>query len=686
MESNTEIGTSVWQDSRAVYRGKDEQATSAGPLLHGPGSIGYPTVQSHPSEAWVTGGHLSTQPRPVSGPYQSMSIAGNQQHGFQHPIRSHGHVAALISQAPGVLGQIISVGSGIGRPMSSPYPLQPGGVVPALLPFVLKDQSFVESSTSWSVPVSVPQKKRPHATLLPPQVVLQHEGLHAAFHSRPVGSAGLHIDADHATSSPPMKPVSATAGAGPAGSYSADLQYKVMQPPLPVWHSHRQQDRGVHMHREQELYDQYSAQQIRSKYMTSEEIENIVRIQWAATHSSDPYLDDYYHLAVQAKVEAGGIPHGRRPFAPSHLREQPSHTRPTVEPHAFLQIKALGRVPFPSIRRPRPLVEVESVNTTDGRDGVDQLIAETKKINIHRPLEQEPMLAVRIAAEDGLCLLLDVDDIDRFLAVTRPPDGGNQLRRRRQQLLEGLASSLNLSGNREAQYAKDAGPFDAYLGDNLMFLRLVSLPKGRKLVTKYLKLLLPGTELVTVAVLLIFRNLNYLFGGELKDARESGVNTGLANSVAMCVSGLSLSPLSALLAAVVFSPEYPPLRPIGNPAGDGATVVIMAVLERATALLTHHNAAYHAQRKISWQAAFDAFFSLLTSYCTKKYDSIIHTMVMSSSGDMLKASTAATASMSNEIPVELLKACLPHTNEQQRRQLLEFTQRSIGISGHQPPS
>ena len=39
----------------------------------------------------------------------------------------------------------------------------------------------------------------------------------------------------------------------------------------------------------------------------------------------------------------------------------------------------------------------------------------------------------------------DVDDINRLLAVSQPPDGGLQLRRRKQILLEGLAASLQLS-------------------------------------------------------------------------------------------------------------------------------------------------------------------------------------------------------------------------------------------------
>ena len=35
-----------------------------------------------------------------------------------------------------------------------------------------------------------------------------------------------------------------------------------------------------------------------------------------------------------------------------------------------------------------------------------------------RPLEEEPLLAARIVIEDCMCLLLDVDDIDRVWAAS----------------------------------------------------------------------------------------------------------------------------------------------------------------------------------------------------------------------------------------------------------------------------
>jgi DNA topoisomerase 2-associated protein PAT1 len=216
--------------------------------------------------------------------------------------------------------------------------------------------------------------------------------------------------------------------------------------------------------------------------MTTEEIENIVRIQWAATHSSDPYIGDYYHQVVQAK-HAGGTPHGRRHFAPSHPRDMPSHTGAAAEPHAFLQVDALGRVPFSSIRRLRPLLEVDPAMV----DGMGMVGANgdvsTDSMASQRPLEQEPMLAARIAIEDGLCLLLDVDDIDHSLGSQQHPDGGAQLRRRRQMFLEGLVASLQLA-DRFGNFANIGTSIvnGRLMGlspkDDLVFLQLASLPKG----------------------------------------------------------------------------------------------------------------------------------------------------------------------------------------------------------------
>ncbi|GFQ08896.1 hypothetical protein PHJA_003033700 [Phtheirospermum japonicum] len=144
---------------------------------------------------------------------------------------------------------------------------------------------------------------------------------------------------------------------------------------------------------------------------------------------------------------------------------------------------------------------------------------------------------------------------------------------------------------------------------------------------------------------------------------------------------MDLKSLSACLASVVCSAEHPPLRPIGYTSGDGASVILKSVLERATELLTDPRAAENCSvhHRAFWQASFDAFFGLLTKYCFNKYDSVVQSFVSQGSSDTVRSDVGKA--ISREMPVELLRASLPHTSEQQRKLLLEFAQRSMPVTG-----
>lgn len=405
----------------------------------------------------------------------------------------------------------------------------------------------------------------------------------------------------------------------------------------------------------------------RSKYMSTEEIENILRMQLAATHTNDPYVDDYYNQGCLAKKSSGAKL--RHHFSPAQIRELPLRPSSNTEPHAFLQVDALGRVPFSSIRRPRPLLEVDPPNSSNA-GSPEQSISE-------KPLEQEPMLAARVTIEDGLYLLLDVDDIDRYLQFNQPQDGGLMLKRKRQGLLEGLATSLQLVdplGKDECTVAAN---------DDLVFLRIVSLPKGRKLLARYLKLLFPGGELMRIVCIAIFRHLKFLFGGFPSDSAAAETVSNLARVVSRCVREMDLGALSACLAAVVCTSEPPPLRPLGSSAGDGASLILVSVLERATELLTNPHAAcnYDISNRSLWQATFDGFFVLLTKYCVTKYDSVMQSLLIQGAPNMALIGSDAAKAISREMPVELLRASLPHTDDCQKKQLLDFAQRSIPVVG-----
>ncbi|RXI00658.1 hypothetical protein DVH24_000892 [Malus domestica] len=69
-----------------------------------------------------------------------------------------------------------------------------------------------------------------------------------------------------------------------------------------------------------------------------------------------------------------------------------------------------------------------------------------------------------------------------------------------------------------------------------------------------------------------------------------------------------------------------------------------------------------------WQASFDEFLGLLTN--------IINIYIVKE-----VIGSEATRALHHEMPVELLRASLPHTDEHQRKLLSDFAHRSMPISG-----
>ncbi|CAH8316966.1 unnamed protein product [Eruca vesicaria subsp. sativa] len=383
--------------------------------------------------------------------------------------------------------------------------------------------------------------------------------------------------------------------------------------------------------------------QFRSKYMTSEEIESILKMQHSNSHSSDPYVNDYYHQARLTKKSAGSRP--KVQFCPSHLKDHQSRSRnSSSDQQPQVHVDALGKITLPHVSRPRALLEVDSPPNH-------------KRSEKH--LEEEPLVAARVTIEDAFGVLIDIVDIDRTLQFNRPQDGGSQLMRKRQLLLEGLATSLQLVD----PFSKTDQKTGLTAKDDIVFLRIVTLPKGKKLLTKYLQLLVPGTEIARVVCMAVFRHLRFLFGGLPSDTVAAETIGSLAKAVTVCVQAMDLRALSACLAAVVCSSEQPPLRPIGSASGDGASVVLVSLLERAAEVVAGR---VKNSSDGLWRASFDEFFTLLTKYCRSKYETIHGQNQENAAADVLEAA------IKREMPAELLRASLRHTNEEQRNFLLNF--------------
>lgn len=459
-----------------------------------------------------------------------------------------------------------------------------------------------------------------------------------------------------------------------------NFYYELERRQRQVARSHQQRSHGAGNSFERDA----TRQHYRSKYMTFDEIEGIAKIQRAATQNNDSYIGDYYHLAVQAKNRAGTI-HGKKHFAPHQLRDVSSHRRSSSLQPTFVPVDGLGKVPYSSVRSPRPVLEVDDF---PAQGGVGNIVKQSE-----RRLDQEPMLAARIAIENALCRLLDVDDLDRYLSVAHPPDGGAQLRRQREILLEELASSLQLlehsNTSREDNTASSTEkiehpPMD---GDdtNLILIHIVSLVKGRKLVYRFLELLPEGGQLAPRVCKIVFGHLHSLFGVHQNDSEAVVITAKLAKKVASCAAHMDLNALSACIGAVLSSSEQPSFKLSGNMASHGASLILKASLDRATYLLTNLKATCAIEDREFWQATFESFFLVLYKYCTNTFNRILHTMAMSAlSEGALSNGGGETAAekMSKEMPIELLRASLPHMNEHQRKTLLDFTQRSIATEAH----
>ncbi|CAI7884344.1 unnamed protein product [Closterium sp. NIES-53] len=467
---------------------------------------------------------------------------------------------------------------------------------------------------------------------------------------------------------------------------------------------------------------------VRSQYMSVEEMQSIIRMQWAAVHAGDPYVDDYYHQAVeQRKAAAAGM--RLRHFAPATLQPPGSLQRGNGQQQqhstvAFVPIQGLGRVPIPSIRRPRPLLDVEPLACLhsswheNGLGGKGDGVGPDGRQQPVRPLEQEPMLAARIAIEEGMNVLLDVDDIDRLLSSPQPlpPHAAAQLHRTRHLLLETLAASLQLSdplipgsplapmhdvraaASAAATAVAAAGPTGGWGGrsggnrglssavppEDVVWLRLSVLPKGRKFLARFFSVVPANSPLQRILLLAVFRHFRILFSPSAvgsappePPSTPEAAALSLPTQVIRAMQSLSsLDVAAACLAAVVLAPEAPPFAS-HTPAGRAATSVLRTLLDRAAnvraaaaasanaaacaAPHSHHQVQFQLQQQLlSWQIGFDAFFDRLSS-------ALCFRAILSS----LPLPAVAAAAVSKEMPLELLRSALPHTSQEQRDQLFD---------------
>jgi len=368
------------------------------------------------------------------------------------------------------------------------------------------------------------------------------------------------------------------------------------------------------------------------KLMPNDEIEAILRIQWSATHPHDrpAYEHDYFYQSWLRRNNPSKL---KEPFCPETLREIASHEKEARGPVTFVPgLAGLGKVPFGNIRSPKPLLDVStsSAPVTDGE--VEE--------GAQRRLEQEPLLAARIMIEDSMCLLLDVDDIDRQLEEDRPSESEDELKRRRMFLLDGLVSTLHLPSI--PVLTVGGAEHDG------VFQRIITLPKGRTLLAKALPRFPLGSAAAATLVWAVLRNVGMLIGGKNAEANPSA--EALLRSAADSVQLMNAVAIEGALGAVATGMSAADAKQMLAPLtsrSSASTVlgsVIAATLERA------HMLEISPSTHKAFGAAFGIVFDIFDRH----------------------ASTSAgryDAQKDVVLPRDLLRALMHHCAESQKQRL-----------------
>ena len=407
-----------------------------------------------------------------------------------------------------------------------------------------------------------------------------------------------------------------------------------------------------------------------AKLMTSDEIEQILRIQWAATHPMDrsAYEHDYYYqnwLSVTNKSKL------KEPFAPETLREVAPQAKEARAPTAFVTLQGLGRVPFSNIRAPKPIVDMKGDGAAEGAAGRDA--ADGAQGYGGRRLEQEPLLAARIMIEDGMCLLLDVDDIDRQVEEGIAAEAPAAMSRRRDFLLEGLAGTIRLPAAPVlTPQARKRGDSDA------VFESLTALHKGRVMLAKLLPRLRPGCAAAASLVWAVMRHAPAMLvaGEKAAAAAAAAAGTGgdgddsaaaLAREAAAALASLphnaTASAIEALADAVVARGGETPC--LASAAGPGASLaaLITAVLEQGSRLGIL-GADYDSSPE--WSDCFTALFGALDAHLA----ALERFVAAAKAGDKRRRRRRrrrrAIPAGGLDLPRDLLRACVPHCSAEQR--------------------
>eukprot|EP00210_Caulerpa_lentillifera_P005594 g5351.t1 len=396
---------------------------------------------------------------------------------------------------------------------------------------------------------------------------------------------------------------------------------------------------------------QHSSAIQKYKYMTSFEIEKILSFQAQNIHVQNPYSDDYYYHAFIKKYRRGSCR-----FTPVFFKEAEHQEQAMKAEVKFADLQGLGKIPFSNLRTPRPLIDFldnESLASAEEYEALHSIQWE-----FIRSAHRQQAMQARKLIEDSMCLLLEVDDVDRLATSECGKVDLRRLANRRRDLIGSIVEAFRIPSTPEGNISNPAPTDKHVVNSDGVFLRLMSIAKGRSLLAKLLNVLVPprpfqalptDTNPLSHICWTTLRNIRALFGPPTWITRQGidvdvssvsdetrRIAMGLkevilalrsANDVCCAFEALAKGDLMSSDDSVVtpedlLLPLLPPNHIPGKKTGVWLEQVLVALLQRALEVglaqricFTHPTGAFiDFELMMKWDEVFGVLYDALTAH------------------------------------------------------------------------
>lgn len=240
------------------------------------------------------------------------------------------------------------------------------------------------------------------------------------------------------------------------------------------------------------------------KYMTSEEIDAIIRIQDSQLqNNTNPFAEDFYCIKYVYKNQDVFINH--RP-----LFETSPRNVPLKKPGGDIFEGVLGRIPTHSVRAPRELLKLKAnqnidsptsspinADNTSSSSSTSSTTTTTTTTESSSSTSSKAVYSLLLSVENAFSSLIDIEDID---AILKRPESVQHfniafLRQKREEITSELFKLLHIyvpsNNNMISERPSNLGPNQFLYQEDEIFINMSFISKGKRLIIRTLPLLFP---------------------------------------------------------------------------------------------------------------------------------------------------------------------------------------------------